>query len=71
MPLMKTSNPALGDKTFRDLANRGQFGGLVDTARMTLSGTVNKIGILLLLCIATAALTWRTFLQTGDASSSP
>jgi uncharacterized YccA/Bax inhibitor family protein len=69
MPLMKTSNPALGDKTFRDLANRGQFGGLVDTARMTLSGTVNKIGILLLLCIATAALTWRTFLQTGDASS--
>jgi uncharacterized YccA/Bax inhibitor family protein len=69
MALMKTSNPALGDKTFRDLANTGQFGGLAETARMTLSGTVNKTGILLLCCIASAAWTWRLFLQTGDASA--
>ncbi len=55
MALMKTSNPALGDKTFRDLATRGQFGGLIDaTDRMTLSGTVNKTGILLLCSLATA-----------------
>jgi uncharacterized YccA/Bax inhibitor family protein len=55
MALMKTSNPALGDKTFTDLAKGGEFTGLADTQRMTLSGTVNKTGILLLCCIATAA----------------
>jgi len=70
MALMKTSNPALGDKTFRDLANRGQFGGLIDaTDRMTLSGTVNKTGILLLCALATACYTWRQFLISRDASS--
>jgi uncharacterized YccA/Bax inhibitor family protein len=72
MALMKTSNPALGDKTFRDLANAGQFGRLgdtVDAGRMTLSGTVNKTGILLLCAIATAAYTWRMFLQAGDMST--
>jgi len=70
MALMKTSNPALGDKTFTDLAKGGQLDGLVDTQRMTLSGTVNKTGILLLCCIATAAYTWRLFLQSaGDASA--
>jgi uncharacterized YccA/Bax inhibitor family protein len=72
MALMKTSNPALGDKTFTDLANAGQFGRLgdtVDTGRMTLSGTVNKTGILLLCAIATVAWTWRMFLQAGDMST--
>src|ERR1035437_8388207 len=70
MALMKTSNPALGDKTFTDLAKSGQFGDLADTARMTLSGTVNKTGILLLCSIATAAYRWRLFLQAaGDMST--
>ena len=70
MAWMKTSNPALGDKTFRDLASRGQFGGLIDaTDRMTLSGTVNKTGILLLCSLATACYTWRMFLATPDISS--
>ena len=32
MALMKTSNPALGDKTFRDLANSGP-GGVVRMRR--------------------------------------
>ena len=66
---MKTSNPALGDKTFTDLANAGPLGDVAAAGRMTLSGTVNKTGILLLCCIATAAWTWRLFLQSaGDAS---
>jgi uncharacterized YccA/Bax inhibitor family protein len=70
MALMKTSNPALGDKTFRDLANAGPSGILDQAGRMTLSGTVNKTGILLLCAIATAAWTWRMFLQSdGDAST--
>ncbi len=58
MALIKTSNPALGENTFR-----GQY-GITDTSTMTLSGTVNKTGILLLCAIATAGYTWRLFLQS-------
>jgi uncharacterized YccA/Bax inhibitor family protein len=70
MALFKTSNPALGQNTFSDAA-RSQYGGnLVDAAaRMTLSGTVNKTGILLLCSVATAAWTWNQFMQTHDATS--
>ena len=66
MPLFKTSNPALGSKTFQDLANRG---GAIDAAnRMTINGTVNRTGILLICAFATAAYTWHLFMQTRDAS---
>ncbi len=72
MPLIKTSNPALGENTFRNLAGNqygGQYGGMIDaTARMTLSGTVNKTGILLLCALATAAWTWNDFLASRDIS---
>jgi uncharacterized YccA/Bax inhibitor family protein len=62
MPLMKTSNPALGSETFR-----GQYGGMIDvTERMSLNGTVNKTGILLVCALATAAWTWRLFLVSRD-----
>ena len=60
--LMKTSNPALGQNTFRDLSG---FAG----ESMTISGTVNKAGILMLLCVASAAWTWNRFFATGDPSS--
>jgi uncharacterized YccA/Bax inhibitor family protein len=66
MALMKTSNPALNGNTFENIP-RAQYGGIIDeTTRMTLSGTVNKTGILLACAIATAAWTWHTFLQTHD-----
>jgi uncharacterized YccA/Bax inhibitor family protein len=66
MPLMKTSNPVLGDNTFRGLSD-SQYGGSIDvTARMTLSGTVNKTGILLVCAFATAAWTWYRFLVARD-----
>ncbi|WP_348264208.1 Bax inhibitor-1/YccA family protein [Telmatobacter sp. DSM 110680] len=66
MPLFKTSNPALGSKTFQDLANRG---GAIDVAnRMTINGTVNRTGILLICAFATAAYTWHLFMQTRDTS---
>lgn len=65
MPLFKTSNPALGTKTFQDAAAR--YGGAIDAAnRMTLNGTVNRTGILLICAFATAAYTWRAFMQTRD-----
>ncbi|MGB0063092.1 MAG: Bax inhibitor-1/YccA family protein [Terracidiphilus sp.] len=67
MALMKTSNPALGQNTFNDFAQSRYGGNLVDaSARMTLNGTVNRIGILLLCAVATAAWTWNRFLGTHD-----
>ena len=66
MALIKTSNPALGENTFRNLSGAG-YGGMTDIAsRMTLNGTVHKTGILLLCAIATSAWTWHLFLQTRD-----
>jgi uncharacterized YccA/Bax inhibitor family protein len=69
MPLMKTSNPALGENTFRGVGGGG-YGGAIDaTARMTLNGTVNKTGILLICAFVSAAWTWYRFLATGDPAS--
>lgn len=66
MALIKTSNPALSEKTFQNLPGT-QYGGIIDEAsRMTLNGTVNKTGILLVCAIATAAWTWHLFLQSRD-----
>jgi uncharacterized YccA/Bax inhibitor family protein len=66
MPLMKTSNPALNENIFRGLSS-SQYGGSIDaTQRMTLSGTVNKTGILLVCAFATAAWTWYRFLVARD-----
>lgn len=67
MALFKTSNPALGDKTFQGLSQT-QYGGYPSdlTARMTLNGTVNKTGILLVLAIAAAGWTWHLFTQSEN-----
>ena len=68
MALFKTSNPALGNNTFNGLSD-SQYGGAIDAmSRMTLSGTVNKTGILLICAIATAGWTWHQFLQTRDVA---
>ena len=56
--LMRTSNPALSDQAFR--GERGAFG----EAAMTVHGTVNKTGILLICAVATAAWTWNVFVHT-------
>lgn len=48
----RTSNPALSEKAFQTAANVG-----VGEA-MTVQGTVNKTGVLLLCVIATSAWTW-------------
>ena len=69
MALIKTSNPALGENTYRDVA-RLQYGGTIDAAAsMTLSGTVNKTGILLLCALATALWTWDTYMRTHNPAS--
>ena len=60
MALIKTSNPALSENTFSNVAP--QAGELAGAGPMTLSGTVNKTGILLLCVVATASFTWHQFL---------
>ncbi|HUI84432.1 MAG TPA: Bax inhibitor-1/YccA family protein [Candidatus Binatia bacterium] len=52
---MRTSNPALSGDTFR--AEGAAYGG----EAMTVSGAVNKTGLLVILCVVTAAWTWNRF----------
>ncbi|WP_421570713.1 Bax inhibitor-1/YccA family protein [Stenotrophomonas sp. PD6] len=53
---MRSGNPALSESTFLDLAS----GSVVTSPDqvMTINGTVNKTGILLLLTVITAAFAW-------------
>ncbi len=60
--LMRTSNPALGGNAFRTA--EATFG-----ESMTVSGTVNKTGLLVILCVLTAAWVWNRFF--GVLASSP
>jgi uncharacterized YccA/Bax inhibitor family protein len=54
MALMKTSNPALNINSFR-------VEQAISAEPMTLTGTVNKTGILLICVVATAAWSWSRF----------
>src|SRR6201995_3343586 len=59
--LMRTSNPVLNEKRFEGLA--------IGEERMTLQGTVNKTGLLLLLAVASAAWTWNQFMQSHSTAA--
>ena len=50
---MRTANPALNENTFTRVERT-----YADSGVMSIQGTVNKIGILLVLTIATATWTW-------------
>jgi len=81
MAIFKTSNPALGEKTFTgtaaEYANQpnarigerfgGGFGAVA--GRMTLNGTINRTGILLVCVIASAAWTWNLFIQAVQSDN--
>ena len=54
---MRTSNPALNERAFQ--SERAVLGDA-----MTLQGTVNKTGVLLICAVATAAWTWNLFLHS-------
>lgn len=63
--MMRTSNPALNNNTFKAFA-----GSSIDTEnQMTIQGTVNKIGILLVLVLAGALYTWKLFYQNPYPST--
>ena len=51
MAVFRTGNPALSEKTFRDVARTGD-------GVMTLQGTVNKTGLGILIVAAGAVVTW-------------
>jgi uncharacterized YccA/Bax inhibitor family protein len=57
--MFRTTNPALNLKAFEGVR---PFGSRV----MTVEGTVNRAGILLLCAVATAAWTWGTFQRTHN-----
>jgi uncharacterized YccA/Bax inhibitor family protein len=61
MALLKTSNPALSGDAFR-------MGGAVVGDTMTISGTVNKTGILLICAVATAVWSWNLFTRFPQAA---
>ena len=60
---MRTSNPALSGDTFRTTGVSTLGEG------MTISGAVNKTGILLILCVASAAWVWNRFFAAAAAGS--
>jgi len=56
---MRSGNPALNQNTFLDVGSGQVVAGGSDV--MTLNGTVNKTGLLLLIAVATAAYTWSLY----------
>ncbi len=62
---MRTSNPALNDKTFAGYGRAGLMG-----EAMTVQGTVNKSIVLLLLLLLGSGWTWRMF-YSGDQQTLP
>ncbi|MEW6144303.1 MAG: Bax inhibitor-1/YccA family protein [Thermodesulfobacteriota bacterium] len=63
---MKSSNPALGEKTFQRLAP-----GYTGVGQMTINGTINKTLILLVLVTVPALWVWDMFAKSGVAAVSP
>jgi uncharacterized YccA/Bax inhibitor family protein len=65
--MFRSGNPALKDSTFLDLSSGSMVAG--DAGTMSLNGTVNKTGLLLLLTVLTAAFAWsQTMTATGEVA---
>lgn len=64
---MRSGNPALKESTFLDLATGSVVQG--DSQAMSLNGTVNKTGLLLLLTVITAAYAWSQITITSEGAT--
>ena len=64
--LGRSGNPVFRGNSFKTDAS---FSDLPTEQRMTLSGTVNKTGLLLILCLASAWIVWNRFFETGNPGS--
>ena len=67
---MRSGNPALNQNTFLDVST-GQLVSGAGAGTMTLNGTVNKTGIMLLLLVATAAYTWSLYSPENPGAMLP
>jgi len=61
---MTTANPAFSESAFPAYSARTGYG-----ETMTIEGTINRTGILLLCVLATAAWTWSQFFTTRDPAT--
>ena len=61
---MRSGNPALGQNTFLDIGSGRVVGG--NDQAMTINGTVNKTGLMLMILLASAVWTWSKY--TGPES---
>lgn len=64
MAIFKSSNPALSSKTFDGLSIAGSGGAV-----MTVRGTMNKLGFMLLLLMAGAFYTWNGFAKGQNVNT--
>lgn len=62
MALLKSSNPALQEKTYEGTILEGISVG----EEMTLKGTMNKFGVLIMLMIGSTLFAWSQFYKGGD-----
>ena len=64
MSIFKSSNPALSEKSFQGLSIAGSGGAV-----MTVRGTMNKLGFMLLLLMAGAFFTWNAFYKGQNVNA--
>ena len=62
MALFKSSNPALQEKSYEGTI----FQGITDQEVMTVKGTMNKLGFLILMMIGSTVFSWSQFYKGSD-----
>ncbi|MFH1352535.1 MAG: hypothetical protein ABIH68_03055 [bacterium] len=60
---MRTANPALNARTFEGFGHAAAAGDV-----MTIQGTVNKTGFLLLLLVISVLWTWKAYYTAGPGA---
>ena len=63
--MMRSGNPALNDATFSQY-----LGSHGSCEPMTIQGTVNKTGLLLLICLISGSFLWNRFFESGQNPAS-
>ena len=68
---MRSGNPALNQNTFLDVASGQLVSGGAASDAMSLNGTVNKTGFMLLLLVATATFAWSFYSPENPGAVMP
>ena len=64
MALFKSGNPALSEKRFRDTILDDVV--VVDENAMTLKGSLQKFGFLMIMVLGTSFYSWKEFAEGGS-----